>query len=178
MKAARRDAGRVLRQVDLAARYSDDIVVALQLGAGPAEHLDDLAQDSKEPRDALDIVALALERHQAVLRRSVPLPLDVPPKEPREPCPASQAEEVRQVVVPTPLVPKRVLPPQVTQAAPGVLLRVLPRLEQRQLDVSQKDEHLATSPVRQDARFLALPRDWLAGFRVLRLLLARRWQPA
>jgi hypothetical protein len=175
VKVARRDAGRVRRQDDLAARYSDDIVVALQLGACLAEHLDDLAQDWKEPRDALDIVALALERHRAVLRRSVPLPVDVPPKEPREPCPASQAEQVRRVGVPTPVVPKRVLPPQVTL---GVLLRALPRLEQRQLDVSQKDEQLATSPVRQDARFLALPRDWLAGFRVLRLLLARRWQPA
>lgn len=176
MKVARWDAARVRRQDDLVARYSDDIVAALQLGACLTGHPDDLAQDSKELQDAQDIVALALEHPQAVPRRSVPLPPDVPPKEPRErgPRPASQAAEAGQVGVRTPLVPKPVLPPQVAQAPLRVPLRALPRLEQRQLDVSQKDERLAMSPVRQDARFLALPRDRSARFRVLRLLLAQR----
>ncbi len=71
MKAARRDAGRVRRQDDLAARYSGDTVVALQLDACPEARRDGLGPDPKGRRDGQEIVAREAVFPQDVVHRAL-----------------------------------------------------------------------------------------------------------
>lgn len=90
----RRDAGRVRRQDDLAARYSGDTVAALQRGACLAARLAGLGQDPMGFPDGQEIVARVMETRQDAARR-VLQPQDALPRGLRGPRQAPRVAEER-----------------------------------------------------------------------------------